>query len=232
MNRSERIRRELERHRKQRAQAAAAAPNPPRQDPTPAPQPPNPQAANPHFPAQPANHPITKSPKHQILSPAPPANHQIAKSPNHQIRPSAASPTSHADRRPDPAAGRSTVPDRLPPDLLARLHEQVLQVRPRQYKEIYQSLALAEHGLAYITFYRYARRLRSQAAFHEAIAFQPEGAHQAERELPRLYATRLIEALTLDHPSPLHLKRLAEGYRLVATIDSDFWRNLLPRGRH
>ncbi len=223
MSQNARIRRKLERQRRRNALAAANPINCPAPEPSgpQATQPPEPQAHNPSVPQ------VALTPQ----PPAPQANHQIAslsavsESPNHQIPPSAP----HAALRPETVSRRWSILDRLPPELLVCMEEQVLETRPREYKQIYESLLLAELGVTYSAFYRYARRLRSRAALQEAADFKPEHAHAAERELPRLYATRLVEALTLDHPSPLHLKRLAEGYSLVARAETDFWRNLIPR---
>ncbi len=118
---------------------------------------------------------------------------------------------------------------RLDPDLLRDVNEQLVAVRHSKYTEVYAAFDLGKHGVTFIAFYRYARRLRAHAARLEADQTRAQPGDESQRDLPRLYGQRLLEALTLDHPSPIHLRRLAEGYRLVAGATAELKKNdLLP----
>ena len=113
---------------------------------------------------------------------------------------------------------RSSLLDKLDADLRARLNQAVVERRPPAYRAIYDQFKLQSRGVSFAAFYRYARRLRQHVAFVELGELTLPAAANVPEALPKLLAQRLMEALVLEETSPRQLQRLADAYRIAASV--------------
>ena len=113
---------------------------------------------------------------------------------------------------------QSSVVEKLSEEERAALDTAIVERRSGTYQATYDKLKLGERGVSFSTFYRYARRLRSRVAMLEAGALALPAGADVPAALPKLLAARLMEALVLEDPSPRHLQRLADAYRIAANV--------------
>lgn len=114
----------------------------------------------------------------------------------------------------------STLQSRLPPGLLAEVDRHILDRRPGAMRSVYRQLTLDAHGISQSAFYRYARRLRKRAARLDAADLAPDKADRAPARAALLLVQRLLEALTLENPSPADLERLTRACHLAVRTDA------------
>jgi hypothetical protein len=112
---------------------------------------------------------------------------------------------------------RSTLFEKLPPDLRRRLDQAIIDHDPPRYRALHAKFNLAAHGVSFTALYRYARRLRLQAdMLHVASLALPDSPDVAE-SLPTLLAYRLLDALNDESSSPRMLHRLVDAWRIATT---------------
>jgi hypothetical protein len=126
--------------------------------------------------------------------------------------------TSHrpGDDPPGIRATRTTMYDKLSPDLRCVIDQAVVDRDPPTFRGIYEKFRLADAGLSYYAFYRYARKLRSQAdKLHLSELVMPDDADLGEA-VPRLIAQQLLDMLfSEESPSPEQILRLTRAYRIA-----------------
>src|SRR5205814_7967013 len=89
----------------------------------------------------------------------------------------------------------STVFDLVPPEKRAKIDRSIVTRCPTSYKEIFEEFGLADHGLAYHCFWRYARRLRERAELANLAELTAPEDKQLTHVLPNLAARRVFAAL-------------------------------------
>ncbi|HVP13113.1 MAG TPA: hypothetical protein VMV94_18200 [Phycisphaerae bacterium] len=107
----------------------------------------------------------------------------------------------------------SSMFEKVPPGLRSKIDRALVDRSPPTYKGVFEQFKLAELGVSYHAFYRYARRVRSQASmFHLASLALPDDTtlHTA---VPRLLAQQIVETLLYEEASPEHIQRLVNAYR-------------------
>ncbi len=120
---------------------------------------------------------------------------------------------------------QSTVYSKLDEKLRHRVNEAIVERRPATYRGIFDHFKLDSCGVSFTSFYRYARRLRQHAAYVELGALTLPAAANVPEALPKLLAQRLMEALVLDDTSPRQLQRLADAYRITASVQQSLRKN-------
>jgi len=112
-------------------------------------------------------------------------------------------------------ASKSSLFEKLDPNLRRKLDRAILNRDPPTYKAAYARFNLADLGVSFAAFYAYARRLRLNAALAESASLVvPDGRDRAAL-LPEIVADRLLEALLDDDASPAAIERLAYAYRVA-----------------
>jgi hypothetical protein len=96
---------------------------------------------------------------------------------------------------PDSRANTSTLFDRLDAAEREKLDRAIVDRSPPTFTACFEAHQLADRGISFDAFYRYARRLRTQCELH----------HLAELTLP-------------EDPSPEAIQRLAHAYRIAANV--------------
>jgi len=115
----------------------------------------------------------------------------------------------------DDVESRSSVFAKLPADFRLELHHAIIDREPPTYRALYFKFNLADHGVSFTAFYRYARRLRHQADLLDlADLAVPENA-DVPAAIHTLMSHRLLDSLLHDESSPNALHRLAESYRIA-----------------
>jgi hypothetical protein len=120
---------------------------------------------------------------------------------------------------PENESFRSAVYEKIPPNKRHSIDLAIVNHDPSTYHGIYEKFRLAEQGVNFWTFYRYARNIRSRAeVLHIAELVLPEDAHLGDA-LPKLIAQRLFQTLLYDEQaSPQEIHRLTNAYCLAATM--------------
>ena len=115
------------------------------------------------------------------------------------------------------ADNRSTLLEKLPRETLSNLESAIIHRTPPTFRACFEEFSLADHGISFSAFYRFARRLRDQARLTrlaEISETQPETALAA---IPQLVANQLVDVLTTENPSSRTVARLANAYRHFIT---------------
>ncbi len=120
---------------------------------------------------------------------------------------------------------QSSLLRKLDDELRAKINQAVVERRPPGYRPIYERFKLESRGVSFGAFYRYARRLRQHVAFVELGELTLPAAANVPEALPKLLAQRLMEALVLDDASPRQLQRLADAYRIAASVQQSLRKN-------
>jgi hypothetical protein len=107
----------------------------------------------------------------------------------------------------------SSIHEKLDADTLSTLEHAVVNRTPPTFTACYEKFGLAESGLSYSAFYRYARRLRDAARLTHVAELKGEDAVSATAAIPHLVANQLVDALTVENPSSRTVARLASAYR-------------------
>ncbi len=120
---------------------------------------------------------------------------------------------------------QSSLLRKLDDQLRAKINQAVVERRKGGYRAIYEHFQLESRGVSFAAFYRYARRLRQHVAFVELGELTLPAAANVPEALPKLLAQRLMEALVLDDTSPRQLQRLADAYRIAASVQQSLRKN-------
>jgi len=119
---------------------------------------------------------------------------------------------------------------RLDAALRREINIAIIDRQPPTYRGVHQQFQLDRLGINYHAFYRYARRIRAEAAAYEmAGALLPPEA-DVPALLPRILGQRLLETLAFESPTPRAVQRLTDSYRSAVTSLEKIRRHeLLPR---
>ena len=124
------------------------------------------------------------------------------------------------DHTPKPAVApvdsRSSLVEKLAPDLRRRLDDALVNRQPATYRDAYEQFKLQDHGVSYTAFYYYARRVRVKASLLEMARLTPDSGPHAHELLPEICAQRFLEASLDENASSRRLHRLAEIYRIAS----------------
>jgi hypothetical protein len=114
------------------------------------------------------------------------------------------------------SASRTTIYDKLSPDLRHALDQAIVDRDPPTFRAAYDKFRLEAAGVSFYAFYRYARKLRTQAdRLHLAELTLPDDAELGDA-MPRLIGQRLLETLIYEETaSPEALQRLTRAYRIA-----------------
>ena len=125
----------------------------------------------------------------------------------------------------------SIVFDRIDPPLRQEINVAIIERRPPTFKEVHEKFKLIDRGINYHAFYRYARRIRAEAAYVQTLGASLAPEADLPRLLPRALAQRLLEALAFENPSPRAVQRMTESYRasVAALANVSRHRLLHPR---
>jgi hypothetical protein len=118
---------------------------------------------------------------------------------------------------PDKEDRRQTMFASLTPALRRKVDQAIIDHDPPTYRGVHEKFKLAELGVGYSAFYRYARKLRAGADLLNLADMALPDEPQLARTLPRLLAQRLVEVLLhQEDASPGEIHRLTDAYRLAA----------------
>ncbi|MCB9852129.1 MAG: hypothetical protein H6819_03465 [Phycisphaerales bacterium] len=139
------------------------------------------------------------------------------------------SPTQSAADLATATETNSLVYRRLDTTLRREINIAIIDRRAESLRAVHRRFNLDASGVNYHAFYRYARRIRAEAALIEMTAATPAQDGDAQRLLPRVLAQRLLECLAFENPAPRRIQRLAEAYRAsVAALINLRRAGLLP----
>ena len=111
-------------------------------------------------------------------------------------------------------ATRTTIYDKLPPDLRREVDQAIADRSPPTYNRIYDKFHLDNYGINLYAFYRYARKLRTKTdRLYLAELTLPDDADLGDIA-PRLIGQQLLDLLLYEEtPSPQTIYRLTRAYR-------------------
>src|ERR1043166_6231361 len=107
----------------------------------------------------------------------------------------------------------SSILEKLAPDALSALEHAIVNRTPATFTACYEKFALADKGLSFSAFYRYARRLRDASRLASIAELNGKDAVAALNAVPHLVANQLVDPLTVETPSSRPVARLAGAYR-------------------
>lgn len=111
---------------------------------------------------------------------------------------------------------RSTIFEKLPPDLRRKLDQAIIDRDPPAYRDLHAKFNLAARGVSVTALYYYARRIRAQAdMLYFAQLAQPDSPDLVEA-VPTLFAYRLLDALIDEDTPPETLLRLVHAWRIAS----------------
>jgi hypothetical protein len=110
---------------------------------------------------------------------------------------------------------QSSLYEKLTPDLRRRIDRAIADHEPVTYQGLFDKFELAAHGVSFMAFYRYARRIRTNVALAEFAQLSlPDGA-PADQFLPEVVGQRFLAAALDDETPATTLYRLAHAYRIA-----------------
>lgn len=118
-----------------------------------------------------------------------------------------------------PYPTKSTIPSKLPPDILAAVHEALVAPDRLSYGLIFENFDLGRKGISFTAFYNYARPIRLAEACNMQAGLGRTLAPDANKMFPDLIATRLIAALVDETVTPRQIKNLVDAYRMASNLD-------------
>lgn len=90
---------------------------------------------------------------------------------------------------------KSSLFEKLPPDLLHAVNVAIIERRPPTFRAVWMELELGKFGVSYTAFYRYARRLRDRVNLAEAAGLSAEDDPGVDAAIQKLADRRLLELL-------------------------------------
>ncbi|HVP10189.1 MAG TPA: hypothetical protein VMV94_03270 [Phycisphaerae bacterium] len=113
--------------------------------------------------------------------------------------------------------GHPAMYEKISPDLRRTIDQAIVDHDPPTYREIHEKFGLAERGISFWVFYRYARNIRCQAEkLHIAELVLPDEP-QVLDALPKLLAQRLFQVLLYDETATAReIHQLTYAYRAAA----------------
>ncbi len=109
----------------------------------------------------------------------------------------------------------SSVFEKVPREVRGEIQRALVEREPATFRGVYEKFKVAEYGVSYSSFYRYARRFRSQVAMFEMAAETSVAGSDLPAVLPKALAQRLLEVLAFEDASPRHIQRLTDAYRIA-----------------
>ncbi len=110
---------------------------------------------------------------------------------------------------------RTTLFDKISSERRRALDRAIVDHDPPTYRGIFTKFRLADAGVNFYAFYRYARKIRLGAdVLHLAELTGPEDA-DLPAILPTLLAQRLLDTVLDPDASPRAVHRLADAYRIA-----------------
>ena len=111
---------------------------------------------------------------------------------------------------------RSTLFEKLPPDLRRRLDQAIIDRDPPAYRDLHAKFDLTARKVSVTALYYYARRLRAQADILNLAQLALPGSPDLAESLPTLLAYRVLDAAIDEDVSPSTLHRLVDAWRIAA----------------
>lgn len=90
---------------------------------------------------------------------------------------------------------QSSLFEKVPPDLLRAVNIAIIERRPPTFRAVWMQFELANFGVSYTAFYRYARRLRDRVNLAEAAGLSAEDDPGVDAAIQKLADRRLLELL-------------------------------------
>lgn len=107
---------------------------------------------------------------------------------------------------------QSSIYQRLDPDLRKKIDRAIVERQPASLQACYDEFSLAERGVSRGAFYRYARRLRTQAELHHVADLVHPDDPDPRRYNHQLIQRRLLDMLVNDEDaSPSNIHRLVNA---------------------
>ena len=118
---------------------------------------------------------------------------------------------------------KSSVFERVPPDVRHALDVAIIERIPPTFRSVWMQFELAQFGVSFTAFYRYARRLRDRANLAEAATLVGEDDADLAAALHKLVARRLLELLlhTGGAACTREIAALTSAHRQVARAAFD-----------
>ncbi len=141
----------------------------------------------------------------------------------------------HNDQAADFLASRennSSIFEKTTPALRREINKALIDRDPPTYKGVFAKFKLSGAGITYHAFYRYARRVRSQAAMFEMTEATATAGTDLPALLPKILAQRLLEVLAFEDVSPRHIQRLTDAYKTAVNTQVLIRRHGLFRNKH
>ena len=120
---------------------------------------------------------------------------------------------------------RSSLFERLPPDLRRALDVAIAERVPPTFRAVWMQFELAKFGVSFTAFYRYARRLRDRVNLVEAAELAREEDAEIDAVLKKLAGRRALDLLLHSKGSDC-LKEIAA---LVGTHSQGAWLEIAKR---
>jgi len=111
---------------------------------------------------------------------------------------------------------QSSIFEKTDPDFRRRLDQALIDHDPPTYKAAFTKFGLADKGISFAAFYRYARRIRAHAAIIELTHHALPDDCDPTAIVPKLLADRLLDAAIDESSSPRTLQRLTDAWRFAA----------------
>ncbi len=130
---------------------------------------------------------------------------------------------------------KSTLYHRLPPEDRRKLDRAIVDRTHTTYKACYEHFRLADRGIGFFVFYRYARNLRRLAAVTEiSDARSPDENDPValNEAISRLLTDRLIESLDDETADSQVLHRLVRAYDRAIRVQKVIHHNTKERNAH
>lgn len=117
---------------------------------------------------------------------------------------------------------RSSILDRLPPEIRNRLDDAILTHQPASLVRCHRDLGLAKYGITLRALQRYARNLRDRCDLEEAAARSGACAPNLAAQIPTIIGRRLLAILLNDEKAtPATIHRLTVAYKKAHDVDRD-----------
>lgn len=111
---------------------------------------------------------------------------------------------------------QSSIFEKTDPDFRRRLDQALIDHDPPTYRAAFNKFNLADKGISFAAFYRYARRIRAHAAMIELTRSALPDDCDPAAIVPKLLADRLLDAAIDESSSPRTLQRLTDAWRFAA----------------
>ncbi|MEE8386682.1 MAG: hypothetical protein V3S01_12280 [Dehalococcoidia bacterium] len=107
----------------------------------------------------------------------------------------------------------SSMFEKVPKEVRVEINRGLIDREPATFRGVFARVKGGGYGVSYSAFYRYARRVRGQAAMFEMAEATASAGKEVPAMLPKVLAQRLLETLAFEEVSPRHIQRMTDAYK-------------------